>query len=128
LVASDFPAPPSLDAGGPPAPGERSYNFVLVRFRPGTDVGGAIDRLRRDLYRAGCPAGFCDQLGPVPPPQIASYRRVVSTPVALSVLLGVLAAALMAHVLVTSVRRRRRDLAVLKTLGFSKGQVGAAVA
>jgi ABC-type lipoprotein release transport system permease subunit len=33
----------------------------------------------------------------------------------------------MTHTLVTSVRRRRRDLAVLKTLGFVRGQVGAAI-
>jgi ABC-type lipoprotein release transport system permease subunit len=32
------------------------------------------------------------------------------------------------HALVTSVRRRRRDLAVLKTLGFVRGQVAATVA
>jgi ABC-type lipoprotein release transport system permease subunit len=34
----------------------------------------------------------------------------------------------MTHTLVTSVRRRWRDLAVLKTLGFTRGQVGATVA
>ena len=34
----------------------------------------------------------------------------------------------MTHTLVTSVRRRRRDLAVLKTLGFTRGQVGATIA
>jgi ABC-type antimicrobial peptide transport system permease subunit len=31
--------------------------------------------------------------------------------------------ATIAHVLLTSVRRRRRDLAVLKTLGFARAQV-----
>jgi ABC-type lipoprotein release transport system permease subunit len=33
-----------------------------------------------------------------------------------------------AHALVTSVRRRRRDLAILKTLGFLRGQVAATIA
>jgi ABC-type antimicrobial peptide transport system permease subunit len=32
------------------------------------------------------------------------------------------------HALVTSVRRRRRDLAVLKTLGFDRRQIRASVA
>jgi len=32
---------------------------------------------------------------------------------------------MLAHLLVTSVRRRRRDLAVLKTLGFVRRQVSA---
>ena len=36
--------------------------------------------------------------------------------------------ATLAHLLVTSIRRRRRDLAVLKTLGFSSGQVRTTVA
>jgi ABC-type lipoprotein release transport system permease subunit len=34
---------------------------------------------------------------------------------------------MLAHLLVTSVRRRRRDLAVLKTLGFVRRQVSATV-
>jgi hypothetical protein len=34
----------------------------------------------------------------------------------------------MAHTLITSVQRRRRDLAVLKTLGFVRGQVAATIA
>jgi ABC-type lipoprotein release transport system permease subunit len=33
-----------------------------------------------------------------------------------------------AHLLATSIRRRRRDLAILKTLGFTHGAVGRAVA
>ncbi len=32
------------------------------------------------------------------------------------------------HLLVTSVRRRRRDLAILQTLGFRRGQIVATVA
>ena len=43
-------------------------------------------------------------------------------------LVALLALAMMTHTLVTSVRRRRRDLAVLKTLGFVRGQVAATVA
>jgi ABC-type antimicrobial peptide transport system permease subunit len=35
---------------------------------------------------------------------------------------------MVAHALITSVRRRRRDLALLKTLGFSTRQVAGAVA
>ena len=43
-------------------------------------------------------------------------------------LLVLMAVVTMANTLVTSVRRRRRDLAILKTLGFVRGQVSAAVA
>jgi hypothetical protein len=130
VVASAFPVPEEDGPDGRqvPAPPGGAYNFVLIRFRSSTDVTAATERLRRQLYRTGCPTGLCDQLGPRPPSEIASYRRVVSTPVLLSGLLALLGAALMVNVLVTSVRRRRRDIAVLKTLGFSRRQVGAAVA
>jgi ABC-type lipoprotein release transport system permease subunit len=46
----------------------------------------------------------------------------------LASILAVAALGTLAHTLVTSIRRRRRDLAILKTLGFVKGQVSAAVA
>jgi len=43
-------------------------------------------------------------------------------------LLGVVAAGTLIHTLVTSVRRRRRDLAILRALGFTRRQVSRAVA
>jgi len=42
--------------------------------------------------------------------------------------LAMLAVGTLAHVLLTGVRRRRRDLAVLKTLGFTRSQVQGVVA
>lgn len=46
----------------------------------------------------------------------------------LATLLGALALVAVGHALVTGVRRRRRELALLKTLGFDRGQVRATVA
>ena len=43
-------------------------------------------------------------------------------------MLALLAIATVTHTLVTAVRRRRRDLALLKTLGFTRRQVSASVA
>jgi putative ABC transport system permease protein len=43
-------------------------------------------------------------------------------------LLAIAAAVTLGHTLWTSIRRRRRDLAILKTLGFIKRQVSATVA
>jgi ABC-type antimicrobial peptide transport system permease subunit len=48
--------------------------------------------------------------------------------VLLALLLALAGAATLTHTLVTSIRRRRRDLAILKTLGFVRRQVNAAVA
>jgi ABC-type antimicrobial peptide transport system permease subunit len=50
------------------------------------------------------------------------------TPYVLSGVLLLFAVATLGHTLVVSVRQRRRDLAVLKSLGFVRRQVTAAVA
>ncbi len=51
-----------------------------------------------------------------------------STPIVLAAVLAVLALASVIHALVTSVRRRRSDLALLATLGFTKRQLSSTVA
>ncbi len=67
-------------------------------------------------------------IGPQPPGTISNYRRIRSTPVLLSAALAVMAIGALGHVLVSSVRRRRRDLAMYKTLGFVRAQVSAVTA
>jgi hypothetical protein len=62
------------------------------------------------------------------PSDILSYERVRGTPIVLAALLALLAAATVAHALATSVRRRRRDFALLKTLGFTRRQISSTVA
>jgi hypothetical protein len=59
---------------------------------------------------------------------VLAYERVRTLPLLLAGFLVVLAAATVAHALVTAVRRRRREFAMLKTLGFSRRQVSSAVA
>jgi ABC-type antimicrobial peptide transport system permease subunit len=62
------------------------------------------------------------------PADVASYRRIRATPLVLAALLGVLAAVTVAHALVVSVHRRRMDLAVLRSMGFTPSQVSRAIA
>jgi ABC-type lipoprotein release transport system permease subunit len=106
------------------------YNFVLVRMAPGTGAA-AIASFRRNIEQA---TGLCpqDQVCGVEtakrPVDILNYTRIQATPLALAGLLALLAVATIAHLLVTSIRRRRRDLAVLKTMGFVRPQVSSAVA
>jgi ABC-type lipoprotein release transport system permease subunit len=113
-----------------PSPDPAGFNFVLVKMAGNAQRSADIARLRRDLTSAGiCPQ---DQVCGVEiakrPVDILNYTRIQSTPLALAGLLAALAVATIAHLLVTSIRRRRRDLAVLKTMGFVRGQVSAAVA
>ncbi len=57
------------------------------------------------------------------PPGVVSLRGLRATPTLLASLVAVLLAAAVANALVVAVRRRRRDLAILRTLGFTTGQV-----
>ena len=62
------------------------------------------------------------------PTDIVNFGRVEATPYVLGAILAALSAATLAHLLFSAVRRRRRELAILKTLGFVRGQVRATVA
>lgn len=66
--------------------------------------------------------------GVLQPVQIVNYRSVGSTPVILAVGLAAGAIFALGLTLASSVRRRRRDLAMLKTLGFTRRQLAAVVA
>ena len=57
------------------------------------------------------------------PTDLADLARLDRLPALLAGVLGVLAAATLVHTLVSSMRRRRRDLAILKTLGFLRRQI-----
>jgi hypothetical protein len=62
------------------------------------------------------------------PTDIVNFGGVQGLPRVFAGLLALLATGTLVHTLVTSVRRRRRELAVLKTLGFRRGQVSRALA
>src|SRR5206468_8491773 len=74
-------------------------------------------------------AGTGSVLGPtdVANQTLNDLRRVNRLPMALAGLLLLAALATVAHTLVTSIRRRSRDLAMLKTLGVVRRQVTATV-
>jgi len=99
------------------------WDYVLVRWKPGTEVAAAQKRLQ--VFTANCPCG--GQVQPLPAP-IADLGRLRSLPFALGVFFALLAIATVAHALVTTVRRWRRDLAVLRSIGFTRGQARVAIA
>ncbi len=61
------------------------------------------------------------------PAEIVNYRSIGVTPLLLVSGLALGAVTALALTLAASVRRRRRDLALLKTLGFTKRQLAAAI-
>jgi hypothetical protein len=105
------------------ASGATCYNFFLLRYRPGTDLRAAATQVSRATIRAGCPPGLCLVTTDQRPGDIQNYAGVRDTPLALGAVLVLLAVGTLAQVLVTGVRRRRRDLAMLKTLGLLRSQL-----
>jgi FtsX-like permease family len=92
----------------------------LVRLEPSADRDRVVGALGRAF-----PGTI---LRPRPHPDIANVHRVGYLPSLLAAMVALLALGTVTHALVSSVRRRRRDLAVLKTLGFLPWQVSATVA
>ncbi len=66
--------------------------------------------------------------GPTRPPEIDRLRHVAWFLPALAILMCALALIAVAHALITAARRRRYELAVLKALGFERGQVRTTLA
>jgi hypothetical protein len=129
--------PPAFQrAVGSRDPNLNGPELVFARLRNGVSPAAGRADLQRiadaaDKVFAADPHAY-DQnvivLGVQRPAQIVNYRSIGSTPVILAVGLAVGAIAALALTLAVSVRRRRRDLALLKTLGFTQRQLAAAVA
>ena len=104
------------------------YNFFLLRLRKGAGLAAVTARLTAAAAALGCPPGSCLVTADQRPGAIRDDASVRDTPLALAVVLSVLGVGTLAHVLLTGVRRRRRDLALLKILGFTRPQVLRVVA
>jgi putative ABC transport system permease protein len=100
-------------------PGAPLGDLYFVRFKPSISLRAGLGHLR-DLGFFVLPRREAQDL--------ADLRRVGTTPIVLAGILAAMGAATLVHTLLTSIRRRRRDMAILKTLGFLRGQVRTAVA
>jgi hypothetical protein len=113
-------------------------NLVLVRLRSGISpvagkaslqrIAGAANTLFSQVPDNGGAGDGIDVVGVQRPAEIVDYRGIGATPALLASGLALGAATALTLTLVASVRRRRRDLALLKTMGFTKRQLAAAVA
>jgi ABC-type lipoprotein release transport system permease subunit len=95
--------------------------YFVGRYAPGADRRAFAGRLRR-VPQLSAPVGAAV------PVEIDRVRDVSWVPTGLSLLFGALGIFAIGFALVTSVRRRRRELAVMKALGFERKQVRATIA
>ncbi len=103
----------------------RPHGFVVAADGLGV-VEDLVDGLAEEM---GLPPGaYLTVSSPSVPSDVQSLERVRSTPLWLTALLAALIALTVIHALVAAVRSRRREVAVLRTLGFTRRQVLSAVA
>jgi hypothetical protein len=93
--------------------------FVLVRYADGVDDGATYEMLQDEWGNTVLPATRSIDLD--------QLHQVRFLPVWFAGVLAVVAAATLAFVLVLTVRRRRHDLALLRTIGFERRQVRTTV-
>jgi hypothetical protein len=113
-------------------------NLVFVRLREGVTataglanlqgIATAADKIFASVPGSGAEGDTVSVLGVQRAAEIVNYGTMGVTPALLAAALAAGAVVALGLTLVASVRRRRRDLALLKTLGFIERQLMAAVA
>lgn len=138
LLPFSFFPPPLQQALQGPDPTLSGPGVALVRLRDGVDhaagqadmqrIADAADRAFAAVANGGG-GGNAVAVQPVQhPAEIVNYRSLGTTPALLDMGLAAGAVLGLGLTLTASVRRRRRDLAVLRTLGFTARQLAATVA
>ena len=102
---------------------------IFVRLQSGVSQAAALPGLRRIAAATANQNNDGVLVEAVQrPAEIVNYRSLGATPAILGAALAVGTVVALALTLLASVRRRRRDLAMLKTLGFTRMQLAATVA
>jgi len=138
VLASEGFLPSGILQGGNTEPTLNGPDLVFVRFKEGIAPAAGVASLERiatsaDRTLAAVPDGggqgdTVSVVGVQRPAEIVNYRSIGAAPALLASALAVGAIAALGLTLTASVRRRRHDLALLKTLGFTQRQLAAAVA
>jgi len=112
------------------------HSAVFVRLKKGASASRALSSLR-NIARIGTreiqatPAGGGSEVSVASvryPAEIENYRAIGILPNLLALALALGAVVALGLTLIASVHRRRRDLALLRTLGFTSRQLLSAVA
>ena len=98
-------------------------DYGFVKWKPHVNVARAQHQV---VSLLGSDIG--DSKPAALPTAVVSLGHLGSLPFALGIFFALLATATVAHALVTTVRRRRHELAVLRSLGFTRRQTRLAIA
>jgi ABC-type antimicrobial peptide transport system permease subunit len=121
VAAVALPGLARIDPDATRGPGGLPF---LVRFAPGVSRAAGLAAVANDIK--GLPDPYV--IAAERPATMTSLASIAGLPAALAGLLALIAAGTLAHTLASSTRRRRHDLAILKTLGFTRRQIRHATA
>ncbi len=118
----DAAVPPNKFGQGVDSIATRTDSVVAVRFASGVSSDDGVARLGAALRSPDSvfPAGQ--------PLELLNLKNVQRLPQVLAIFLALLAVAAMTYLLVALTRARARDFAVLRALGFTRGQSRVVVA
>jgi hypothetical protein len=104
--------------------GDFTEDYLLLRWKPHADSHAALARFQK---LAGPDEPF-ESEGATLPSAVTVLGDLRVLPFSLAIFFALLAIATVAHALVTTVRRRRADLAILRSIGFTKRDSRVAIA
>ncbi|MDQ6696302.1 MAG: hypothetical protein M3Z46_02445 [Actinomycetota bacterium] len=96
--------------------------IAAVRWKPGADHGRSLAAMQKSFGSTDREVSAAEL-----PPELLNLKRVRTVPLVLVTFLVLLAISALGHVLVTSVRRRRHDFAVLRSIGFTRRMTATVV-
>jgi ABC-type lipoprotein release transport system permease subunit len=102
---------------------EGVQQVAVLRWQDGVDAEESLASLQQDFSSTDREVTPADV-----PPELVNLEGVLDLPKILVGFLIALAIAALAHVLVTSVRQRRRDFAILRSIGFTRPMNATVVA
>jgi hypothetical protein len=121
--------PEAAPLGAPPGFTLPGFEFVLLSFTPGPRQAANIASFRRSM------TGFCRSVQQSTcvvtsqrPNGVTNYASIDRTPAVLAALLAIVGLAVLGQFIVMAGGRRRRDFAILKTLGMLSRQISAITA
>lgn len=99
-----------------------AFEMVQVRFEDGVDTAAATRRID-DAY----PFALMNESVPSPPAEVVNVAQLDRLPRLLAAFFAALGFAALVHALAVTVRSRRRDLGILRSLGFTRRQSASTI-
>jgi hypothetical protein len=113
----------------PPGPSQAACRRAVGGTSDGAVLASVVSGPRgQTAIKQYLNEGAANATLPITPTSLINFGEAVNFPLIFGAMLAVFGAATLLHLLVVSVTRRRREVGLLKVLGFVKGQVASTVA